>query len=73
MGQGGPGYGFQVEPPAEGLNYVQYSVAMANDTQANGSQFFISLVDLAGRLDLFYTIFGQVPAPTSSTPSAKSP
>ena len=33
---------------------------MANDTQANGSQFFISLVDLAGRLDIFYTIFGQV-------------
>ena len=60
LGTGGPGYGFEIEPPAEGLNYTQYSVAMANDTQANGSQFFISLVDLAGRLDLLYTIFGQV-------------
>jgi cyclophilin family peptidyl-prolyl cis-trans isomerase len=60
IGTGGPGYGFQVEAPAQGLNYIQYSVAMANDTQANGSQFFISLVDLAGRLDMFYTIFGQV-------------
>jgi cyclophilin family peptidyl-prolyl cis-trans isomerase len=60
MGSGGAGYGFEIEPPAEGLDYVPYSVAMANDTQTNDSQFFVSLVDLAGRLDLLYTIFGQV-------------
>jgi cyclophilin family peptidyl-prolyl cis-trans isomerase len=64
LGTGGPGYGFEIEPPAPGLNYAQYSVAMANDGQANGSQFFISLVDLAGRLDLLYTIFGQVTSGT---------
>ena len=33
---------------------------MANNTQTNDSQFFVSLVDLTGRLDLLYTIFGQV-------------
>ena len=37
---------------------------MANDTQANGSQFFISLVDLAGQWTSFYTIFGQVTSGT---------
>jgi len=60
MGSGGAGYGFEIEPPAEGLDYVPYAVAMANDTQTNDSQFFVTLVDLAGRLDLLYTIFGQV-------------
>ena len=47
-----PGYEFEIEPPAEGLDYVPYSVAMANNTQTNDSQFFVSLVDLTGRLDL---------------------
>ena len=37
---------------------------MANDTQTNDSQFFVSLVDLAGRLDRLYTIFGQVTSGT---------
>jgi cyclophilin family peptidyl-prolyl cis-trans isomerase len=60
MGSGGAGYEFEIEPPAEGLDYVPYSVAMANNTQTNDSQFFVSLTDLAGRLDLLYTIFGQV-------------
>ena len=60
MGRGGAGYEFEIEPPAEGLNYAPYTVAMANNTQTNDSQFFVTLVDLAGRLDLLYTIFGQV-------------
>jgi cyclophilin family peptidyl-prolyl cis-trans isomerase len=60
MGSGGAGYEFEIEPPAEGLDYVPYSVAMANTTQTNDSQFFVSLTDLSGRLELLYTIFGQV-------------
>jgi cyclophilin family peptidyl-prolyl cis-trans isomerase len=60
MGSGGAGYEFEIEPPAEGLDYVPYSVAMANNTQTNDSQFFVSLTDLSGRLELLYTIFGQV-------------
>jgi cyclophilin family peptidyl-prolyl cis-trans isomerase len=60
LGSGGAGYEYEIEPPADDLDYVQYSVAMANDTRTNDSQFFISLVDLAGRLDRLYTIFGQV-------------
>ena len=60
LGGGGAGYGFEIEPPAEGLSYVPYSVAMANDTQTNDSQFFISLVDLTDGLERLYTIFGQV-------------
>ena len=60
LGAGGAGYEYEIEPPADDLDYVQYSVAVANDTRTNDSQFFIPLVDLAGRLDRLYTIFGQV-------------
>ena len=60
LGSGGPGYEFEIEPPAEGLTYDPYTVAMANDTQTNGSQFFIDLADLNGRLERLYTIFGTV-------------
>ena len=60
LGSGGAGYEYEIEPPADELDYVPYSVSMANDTRTNDSQFFISLVDLAGRLDRLYTIFGQV-------------
>ncbi len=60
LGRGGAGYGFEIEPPAEDLSYVPYSVAMANDKQTNDSQFFISLVDLTDGLERLYTIFGQV-------------
>jgi peptidyl-prolyl cis-trans isomerase B (cyclophilin B) len=62
LGQGGPGYEFEIEPPADGLRYDPYVVAMANDTQTNGSQFFIDLVDLddALRSAGVYTIFGRV-------------
>jgi cyclophilin family peptidyl-prolyl cis-trans isomerase len=60
LGSGGPGYEFEIEPPADGLNYDPYVVAMANDTRTNGSQFFIDLADLSGRLQRLYTIFGKV-------------
>jgi peptidylprolyl isomerase len=60
LGKGGPGYKFAIEPPADNLNYDPYVVAMANDTQANGSQFFIDLADLNRRLTRTFTIFGKV-------------
>lgn len=62
IGSGGPGYRFEIEPPPDELQYVQYSVSMANSAQpfSNGSQFFIALADLNGRLERTYTIFGQV-------------
>jgi peptidyl-prolyl cis-trans isomerase B (cyclophilin B) len=68
IGGGGPGYTFEIEPPAEGLDYVPYSVAMANAApripDSNGSQFFIALADLSGGLSRNYTIFGQVTSGT---------
>jgi len=60
IGTGGPGYGFEIEPPADDLDYDPYVVAMANDQVANGSQFFIDLADLNDRLARSYTIFGAV-------------
>ena len=60
LGTGGPGFEFEIEPPAEELGYEAYSVSMANDTRANGSQFFIALADLDAGLARSYTIFGQV-------------
>ena len=62
LGTGGPGYEYEIEPPADGLRYDPYVVAMANDTRTNGSQFFIDLVDLdeALRAAGVYTIFGRV-------------
>ncbi len=66
VGSGGPGYQFAIEPPADGLNYDPYVVAMANAgaPNTNGSQFFIDLADLNGRLARSYTIFGKVVAGT---------
>lgn len=62
LGTGGPAYEFEIEPPADGLRYDAYVVAMANDTRANGSQFFIDLADLDEQLRSVgvYTIFGEV-------------
>jgi dolichyl-diphosphooligosaccharide--protein glycosyltransferase len=62
LGTGGPGYGFAIELPPEGLNYDPYVVAMANAGMANtnGSQFFICLADLSAQLPREYTIFGRV-------------
>lgn len=60
LGTGGPGYQFPIEPPPDELAYDPYSVSMANDQVANGSQFFIALADLDAGLPRTYTIFGQV-------------
>lgn len=60
IGRGGAGYEYEIEPPADGLGYDQYSVAMANDTRTNDSQFFLSVVDLNEGLQRLYTIFGGV-------------
>jgi len=62
LGTGGPGYGFAIELPPEGLTYDPYTVAMANAGMANtnGSQFFICLTDLDAQLPRSYTIFGRV-------------
>lgn len=73
LGKDGPGYRFEVELPAAGQAYERYTVAMANSmqydpvsgeitggTDTNGSQFFIDLESLSGRLRLYYSIIGQV-------------
>lgn len=58
-GRGGPGYRFEDEP-VQG-DYAKGSLAMANaGPDTNGSQFFICLDDLAGRLPKNYNLFGQV-------------
>ncbi len=66
LGTGGPGYRFEIELPAEGLDYDAYVVAMANagTPDSNGSQFFINLADLDGRLNRIYTIIGEVESGT---------
>jgi cyclophilin family peptidyl-prolyl cis-trans isomerase len=66
LGTGGPGYDFEIEPPAEGLRYDPYVMAMANNTIANGSQFFVTLADLDVQLRAagVYTIFGAVTSGT---------
>ncbi|MGH2444766.1 MAG: peptidylprolyl isomerase [Candidatus Limnocylindria bacterium] len=70
LGRGGPGYRFAIEPPADDLAYVPYSVSMANAAprvpDSNGSQFFIALSDLTGGLPRDYTIFGQVVSGTET-------
>ncbi|MCB1260896.1 MAG: peptidylprolyl isomerase, partial [Acidimicrobiales bacterium] len=56
---GGPGYRFEDEP-VQG-EYTAGAVAMANaGPNTNGSQFFICLEDLVGRLDKNYNLFGNV-------------
>lgn len=63
IGTGGPGYGFPIELPPDGVNYDAYTVAMANTGRpdSNGSQFFICLSDIDERLPTrTYTIFGHV-------------
>jgi cyclophilin family peptidyl-prolyl cis-trans isomerase len=58
-GSGGPGYKFEDEKIAR--DYEAGTVAMANaGPNTNGSQFFIVLEDLRGRLPKNYTIFGKV-------------
>ena len=58
-GTGGPGYKFADEKVSK--DYVAGILAMANaGPNTNGSQFFITLANLSGRLPKNYTIFGQV-------------
>lgn len=58
-GSGGPGYRFADEKVSR--DYIAGTVAMANaGPDTNGSQFFITLTDLSGRLPKNYTIFGLV-------------
>ena len=58
-GMGGPGYRFNDEPVSR--DYERGTLAMANaGPNTNGSQFFIVLDDLRGKLPKNYTIFGKV-------------
>jgi cyclophilin family peptidyl-prolyl cis-trans isomerase len=58
-GAGGPGYQFNDEPITR--DYERGTLAMANaGPNTNGSQFFIVLDDLRGKLPKNYTIFGRV-------------
>ena len=58
-GSGGPGYKFADEKVTR--DYITGTLAMANSgLNTNGSQFFITLVDLSGQLPKKYTIFGLV-------------
>ena len=58
-GTGGPGFKFEDEPVKK--DYEAGTLAMANaGPNTNGSQFFIVLEDLRGRLPKNYTIFGKV-------------
>ena len=58
-GMGGPGYQFNDEPVSR--EYERGTLAMANaGPNTNGSQFFIVLDDLRGKLPKNYTIFGKV-------------
>ena len=58
-GSGGPGYKFNDETVTK--DYERGTLAMANaGPNTNGSQFFIVLDDLKGKLPKNYTIFGRV-------------
>jgi cyclophilin family peptidyl-prolyl cis-trans isomerase len=58
-GRGGPGYRFADEP-VQG-DYTAGALAMANaGPDTNGSQFFVCLDDLSGRLAKSYNLFGHV-------------
>ena len=58
-GTGGPGYQFEDEFNDHKIE--RGALAMANaGPNTNGSQFFICVADLSGRLPKSYTIFGQV-------------
>jgi len=73
LGNGGPGYHFEVELPDANQPYDRYTVAMANamqydqvtgqvtgGTDTSGSQFFIDLDSLVGQLRPYYSVFGKV-------------
>jgi cyclophilin family peptidyl-prolyl cis-trans isomerase len=57
-GTGGPGYSFADEKVIK--DYDEGTLAMANcGPDTNGSQFFITLANLGGRLPKAYTILGK--------------
>ena len=59
-GRGGPGYRFEDEAD-NGVRHERGVLSMANaGPNTNGSQFFIVLDDLTGKLPKNYTIFGKV-------------
>jgi cyclophilin family peptidyl-prolyl cis-trans isomerase len=59
VGTGGPGYKFADEPISG--DYLRGALAMANaGPNTNGSQFFICVADLTGKLPKNYTLFGLV-------------
>jgi cyclophilin family peptidyl-prolyl cis-trans isomerase len=59
VGTGGPGYAFEDEK-VQG-DYLRGALAMANSgPNTNGSQFFICVADLTGKLPKNYTLFGLV-------------
>lgn len=58
-GSGGPGFKFKDEKIVR--DYERGTLAMANaGPNTNGSQFFVVLDDLKGKLPKAYTIFGKV-------------
>lgn len=61
-GTGGPGYQIPDDPVPADYNYVKGTFAMANKgvPGTGGSQFFITLDDLSGRLPKQYALFGVV-------------
>jgi cyclophilin family peptidyl-prolyl cis-trans isomerase len=59
VGRGNPGYQFPDDPVT--VPYTRATVAMANSgPDTNGSQFFICLADLSGKLGPNYSVFGHV-------------
>ncbi len=60
-GSGGPGYKFADEGIPSHRDYEKGTLAMANSGPGtNGSQFFVCVADLRGRLPKQYNIFGKV-------------
>jgi cyclophilin family peptidyl-prolyl cis-trans isomerase len=58
-GSGGAGYKYDIEKPSPDSKYLRGTVAMANDTHTNDSQFFIVVRDWP-QLPPDYTIIGKV-------------
>ena len=60
-GTGGPGYKFADEDIPSHRDYEKGTLAMANSgPNTNGSQFFVCVADLRGRLPKQYNVFGKV-------------
>lgn len=61
-GTGGPGYTIPDELPAGDDPYPEGTLAMANNGSpgSGGSQFFITVDDISGRLTPTFTVFGRL-------------